>query len=147
MTEKKSHLGKGKISAIASTVLWTLGFGLCFVLPPNSNLSWIADFLLLLGFFPLLWLYPAGWTWLIFGILNMGIGVILEIGYHIPAESFPPDVNKARLMLQATHPTLVWILLGLVCTLFGIFRMVKNTILFFKRRANKPAVHAPTDQV
>lgn len=136
---KSSRPNQGKFSAIVSAVLWTLGFGLCFVLPPSSNLSWIADFFLLLGFFPLLWFYPAGWTWLIFGICNFGIGCVLEIGYHLPDDCLPPAVRTARLMMMSTHPSMVWMALGLVCTLFGAFRMIKNTILFFaKRKAGKP---------
>jgi hypothetical protein len=122
-----------RISIIVSTILWILGFVLCFFIPGGSQWSWIADFLLLLGFFPLLWLYPAGWTWLVFGILNVAIGIILEIGYHIPAESFTKDVNRLRLTLQATHPTLVWILTGLACTIFGVLRMIKNAVVFFRR--------------
>lgn len=132
---------KGKTSAIASAVLWTLGFVLPFVLPPNSNLSWIADFLLLLGFFPLLWLYPAGWPWLVFGILNVFTGALLEIGYHIPVESVPKALAKtfqaSRDMIQSTHPTLVWILTGAVCALFGLFRMTKHMIMFIRNRSTK----------
>jgi hypothetical protein len=133
-SQPKGGVGKGKISAIASTVLWTLGFGLCFVIPAKSTFSWVADFFLLLGFFPLLYLYPAGWPWLIFGVLNFAIGAVLEIGYQIPASYFTPEVNKMRIMLQGTHPTLVWLLVGVACAIFGIFRMVKNTIIFFRKR-------------
>jgi hypothetical protein len=126
---------KGSVAAIASTILWVLGFGLAFVIPGNSRFTWVPDTLLLIGFFPVMYIYPAGWTWLVFGILNTAIGFILEIGYHLPDESFPPEVNTLRKGLQATHPTLVWILLGVVCTIFGIIRMVKNTYRFFLRRA------------
>jgi hypothetical protein len=130
----KSRVGKGKVSAIVSTMLWTLGFGLCFVIPANSSFSWVADFLLLLGFFPLLYFYRAGWPWLIFGVLNFAMGALLEIGYHLPDSSFTPEMNKARIMLQGTHPTLVWLLVGVACAIFGIFRMIKNGIIFFRKR-------------
>jgi hypothetical protein len=132
--QPKSGIGRGKTSAIVSTVLWTLGFGLCFVIPANSRFSWVADFFLLLGFFPLLYFYPAGWPWLIFGVLNFAIGAVLEIGYQIPASYFTPEVNQMRIMLQGTHPTLVWLLVGIACAIFGIFRMIKNGIIFFRKR-------------
>jgi hypothetical protein len=133
-SQRKGVISKGKISAVVSSVLWILGFGLCFVIPARSAFSWVADFLLLLGFFPLLYLYPAGWPWLIFGVSNFAIGAMLEIGYQLPASVFPPEVNQMRVMLQGTHPTLVWLLVGVVCAIFGIFRMVKNTIIFFRKR-------------
>jgi len=137
MVGKKPHSNKGKFSAIASTVLWILGIGLLFVIPAGSKFIWIADFCLLLGFCPLLWIYPAGWPWLVFGILNTGMGVFMEIGYHIPEELFPPSALKLRSTMIATHPTLVWILTGVACTIFGAFRMIKNLILFIKRRVDK----------
>ena len=135
---KSSRSKHGKVWAIVSAVFWTLGFGLCFVLPPNPNVSWIADFFLLLGFFPLLWFYPAGWTWLLFGVCNFFIGCVLEIGYHLPDECLTPQVKAACELMKNTHPSLVWMVLGVICTIFGAFRMIKNTILFFaKRRAAK----------
>jgi hypothetical protein len=45
-----------KISAVLSAVLWTVGFFLAFVIPKTSPLIWVPDFLLLIGFFPLLFI-------------------------------------------------------------------------------------------
>jgi hypothetical protein len=128
---------KKSAATIASAILWILGFGLAFVIPGNSNYMWVPDTFLLLGFFPVMYVYPAGWTWVVFGILNTAIGFILEIGYHLPDDQISPEVNTLRKGLQATHPTLVWILLGVACTIFGIVRMAKNTYQFFRRRAQK----------
>src|SRR5271163_2310335 len=90
--EKKT--GKAKIAALSSTILWVVAFVLLFVIPSGSGYIWLSDFLLLVGFFPLLWVYPAGWTWLIFGILNTFIGVILFIGYYLP--NLASEVEKMR---------------------------------------------------
>jgi hypothetical protein len=139
MSDPRLKKVSGKASAVASTILWLLGFGLCFVIPARSTFSWVADFCLLLGFFPLLYLYPAGWPWLLFGISNFFIGAALEVGYQLPAKYFTPEVNQMRLVLQGTHPTLVWILVGIACAVFGIFRMVKNGIKFFRDRRNRQA--------
>ena len=133
----KSHMGKNKIASIASCVLWTLGFILGFVIPGNSTFSFVPDTLLLVGFFPVLFVYPAGWTWLVFGVLNAAIGFILEVGYQLPDDVFPPDVNHLRKGLQATHPTLVWILLGALCAIFGALRISRTVFRFIKWRAFK----------
>ncbi len=136
VNDQKGQPGKKKnLSAIASMILWTLAFALCFVIPGNSKFTWIPDTLLLVGFFPVMYVYPAGWTWFFFGILNMGIGIILEIGYHLPDDSLPPDVATMRNVLRATHPSLVWILLGLICAVFGAIRITKSIFRFFVARA------------
>jgi hypothetical protein len=144
--KREQKTGRAKIAALSSTILWVVAFILLFVIPGGSKFIWLSDFLLLLGFFPLLWVYPAGWTWLIFGILNTFIGLMLFIGYYLPNLSsdvetmrghfsqigyFMPsgaEVEKMRQMLQSSHPAWVWVVLGLVCTIFGAFRMIKNTV-------------------
>jgi hypothetical protein len=130
---------RAKAAGVISCVLWILGFALSFVIPGKSTFTWVPDTLLLVGFFPVLLVHPAGWTWLIFGILNVAIGFILEIGYQLPDDVFPVEVNTLRKGLQATHPTLVWILLGAVCTVYGVFRIIKTIIRFIAKRASKSA--------
>jgi hypothetical protein len=130
---------RAKTAGLISLVLWVLGFALSFVIPGKSPLTWLPDTLLLVGFFPVLFVHPAGWTWLIFGVLNVAIGFILEVGYQLPDDVFPVEVNTLRKGLQATHPTLVWILLGALCTVYGAFRLIKTVIRFIRKRVSKPA--------
>jgi hypothetical protein len=129
-----------KAAGLIACVFWVLGFALSFIIPGKSAYTWVPDTLLLVGFFPVLFVHPAGWTWFIFGILNAAIGFILEVGYQLPDEVFPPEVNTLRKGLQATHPTLVWILLGAACTLYGVFRITKTVVRFIRKRAVKSSI-------
>jgi uncharacterized membrane protein len=139
-TEKTDRgVKRTKTAGMISCVLWILGFALSFVIPGKSAYSWVPDTLLLVGFFPVMFVHPAGWTWLVFGILNVAIGFILEIGYQLPDDVFPVEVNILRKGLQATHPTLVWILLGAICTVYGVFRIIKTVVRFIRHRASKSA--------
>ena len=134
---EKNKSARAKTAGLIACVLWVLGFVLSFIIPGNSTFTWVPDTLLLVGFFPVLFVHPAGWTWFIFGILNAAIGFILEVGYQLPDDVFPVEVNTLRKGLKATHPTIVWILLGGVCTLYGAFRITKTVIRFIRKRTSK----------
>lgn len=133
---KPAHAGR--IVAIATTVLWILAFVLPFMLPPNSILKWLPDTLLLVGFWPLLYLWRPGWPSLVFGVINIIIGSILFIGHFLPADAFPKGAESmlaVRKHIDEQHEPLAWVLVGVVSFGFGIVRMAQNAV--HKRRAGK----------
>ncbi len=127
-----------KIAGLVSTIFWVIAFLLLFIFKEGDKNVWISDALMLTGFWPVLFVYRAGWTWFIFGILNMAIGFILEV-----ARQLPPDIyTKAQLsneMLLAKehvltmHPCMPWIIIGFLSALFGLFRIIK-TVFFWSRK-------------
>ena len=134
---RKSKTQALKIAGIASTTMWILGFVLLFVLKPDDKLIWTSDALLLYGFWPLLFVYKAGWTWFIFGILNMAIGFLLEVAKYLPPEAFPPDVLATKDHILKYHPTMVWIINGFFSALFGAFRIVRTIVKWVMKKSNK----------
>ncbi len=130
LEHKSAKPKKLNLPAIAAAVIWILSIGFALTIPGTSKYNWVADALLLFGFFPLLFAYPAGWTWFIFGLLNMAIGFILEVSYHVPDAALTKQLISLRQGFQASHPTLVWILMGALCTVYGIMRMFKNAYCF-----------------
>lgn len=151
-TEKK--VSASKIAGIVSAVLWILGFALAFVIPADNPLMWVPDALLLIGFFPLLFFWKPSWPWLVFGVLNVAIGFILLVGTFIPVDTLTSEMNKAREQLTAQkspyasvfsesstqqmahvhthlvkqHSPWTWMIIGIVSTVYGIVRMIKNMI-------------------
>lgn len=151
-TEKK--VSASKIAGIVSAVLWILGFALAFVIPADNPLMWVPDALLLIGFFPLLFFWKPSWPWLVFGVLNVAIGFILLVGTFIPVETLTSEMNKAREQLTAQkspyasvfsesstqqmahvhthlvkqHSPWTWMIIGIVSTIYGIVRMIKNMV-------------------
>src|SRR5207302_1815663 len=106
-------------------VLWTLSFFLAFTISSQSAYIWVPDFLLLLGFAPLLFIWKPGWPWLVFGSLNIFIGFVLEVAKYLPEESLPADMRPVRQHLAEYHVGLVWILFGLAAFVFGSIRIIK----------------------
>jgi hypothetical protein len=134
---KKSGIGKG-FASILSAVLWTLGFFLAFVFPPNSPWIWLPDTLLLLGFFPLLLIWNPAWPWIAFGVLNVMIGFVLEVAKYLPDDKLPGEMPLVREHLAEFHVPWVWFIVGAVSVVYGIFRRVKGlTIWFMSRRKQK----------
>ncbi len=134
--EKKSPAKK--IAALAATILWVVGFSLNFVIKPGERFIWVPDALLLLGFWPLLFVYKAGWTWFGFGVCNMAIGFFLELMVHLPSDIFKsPDQIIVRDHLIQMHSPLTWILIGAISTLYGLFRMIK-TVIKWGLKVTKP---------
>ncbi|SRR5579883_2807492 len=139
-----------KIAGLLSTVLWIVGFILPFVIPPTSKYVWLSDTLLLIGFWPLLFIHPAGWTWAVFGILNMVIGFFLEFNKQIPPflEQSNFWSNPERLALKPQfmtvqkhiadmHPCMPWLLIGFVSTVYGAFRIVKTIVRWIIKLVKK----------
>ncbi len=148
--KKQKSLGL-KIAGALSTVLWIAGFVLPFVLPASSPYVWVSDTMLLIGFWPLLFIYRAGWTWVLFGVLNILIGFGLELVHwlmlSIPDSFWTPEKAAFKPMfvqmaqhIKEMHPFLPWMLVGAVSAIYGIFRIIKTIIrwlvkLYKKSRA------------
>ncbi|MBX9669767.1 MAG: hypothetical protein K2X93_19240 [Candidatus Obscuribacterales bacterium] len=146
-TGKKKSLGL-KIAGALSTVLWIGGFVLPFVLPSTSRFVWLSDTLLLIGFWPLLFVYRTGWTWVVFGVLNILLGFGLELVHwlmlSIPDTFWTPDKAAFKPMfegmaehIRVMHPFLPWMLIGAVSAVYGVFRIVKTIIIWLFKRYKK----------
>ena len=130
-----------KIAGIASTIIWVISFILLCTLKPEDDLVWTSDALLLAGFWPLLFVYKAGWTWLVFGCLNIFIGISLEVARHIPVETIPPqyveDYLAGKDHILGMHPTMAWLFNGVVSALYGLFRIIKTIIKWCLKRSKQ----------
>ena len=120
-----------------ATIFWILGFALAFVIPAKSKFIFLPDALLLIGFWPFLWQWRFSLRWIIFGVLNMGIGFILQISEYLPNEKFTHEMILAKEHLANQHSPITWIVVGFVSTVFGLIRFFKNTILWVARKLNK----------
>jgi len=125
---EKKH-ARGRIAGIIATVLWVVGFILTFAIPAGSPFVFLGDALLLIGFWPLLWLWRPGWPWIIFGLLNIFIGFWLQIAYVLPDSLFlenpvpgadPHHVIAVRNHLRDQHSAITWIIIGFLSTVFGV---------------------------
>jgi hypothetical protein len=128
-----------KICAIASCVIWMAGIGVAFIFKPDSNMIYVPDALMLLGFVPLLYAWRFSWPWLVFGAINFGIGVFLEAIKYIPDSYFPKDLWPPKHHLAEYHPSITWWVFGGLALLFGTVRLVKNLIKMARRPAKQPA--------
>ena len=136
-----SDRGKAKkIGGIASCVIWITGIGLAFLIPPKSPWIYVPDTLLLLGFFPLLYLWRFSWPWIVFGLLNVGIGILLQVIEYSEDTLFPADLLKPKHHLAEYHPATVWWFSGIIATMFGVGRLIKNLVEIIRRK--KPAPEA-----
>lgn len=140
----KERIGKGRIATIIACALWLLSIVLSFAIPPNSPLIWIPDSILLAGFLPLLFLKRWSWTWIIFGILNMGIGFLLltiEVMPDVPPPPelpLPPELVVAKHHLKDYHPSWSWMIIGALCTIYGSAQALVNIgILIWQRIKTK----------
>ncbi|CAN5614861.1 hypothetical protein BH10CYA1_BH10CYA1_12860 [soil metagenome] len=134
-TEKKT--GAAKIAAIASTVLWILGFALAFVVPANSPFGWVPDGMLLVGFFPLLYAWKPGWPWVVFGVLNTIVGFLLLVAFYIPDTNFTADMIMVRKHLAEQHSPFTWMTIGIMSTIFGMVRMAVHLFQWIKAKSDK----------
>ncbi|MBZ0188177.1 MAG: hypothetical protein K8F91_18150 [Candidatus Obscuribacterales bacterium] len=138
--EEKSR--RTRLAGIIAAVLWTTGLLVLIILPANHALIWTSDALLLLGFWPLLFVYRAGWTWLVFGILNTFIGFVLLTASFLSEsdlkEAFaklPPsqaDLSgiffATREHILSAHPSWTWMIIGIISLLYGLFRIGKTLV-------------------
>ena len=127
MTEKGGISRRTKLGTILSTVLWVIGFILLLIIKPDNPLVFLSDTFLLIGFWPLLFVWRAGWTWLVFGLLNICIGFFLELAKFLPTENMTPAMQaayeQAKTHMISMHPALVWIFIGAASALFGLVRI------------------------
>jgi hypothetical protein len=133
--DSKSKSPKGKIAGAVSTIAWVVGFVLTFAIPAGNRFVWLGDALLLIGFWPLLWLWRPSWPWMIFGVLNMAIGFLLEVAYFLPDTTFTYEMKVVRNHLKEQHSAITWILIGFVSTVFGLIRAVRQIWSWFAARA------------
>lgn len=124
-----------KLTGIASCVIWVIGIALAFAIPPSSKFIYIPDGMLMLGFFPLLFLWRFSWPWIVFGILNFGIGILLMVIQYSPDNLFPADLLKPKHHLAEYHPAEVWLITGMIATAFGFGRLFKNIYRMIETRA------------
>jgi hypothetical protein len=124
--KKPAKSGAAKIAGIASTVLWVVGFALDFVIPAKTRFTWVPDFLLLIGFWPLLWIWRPGWPWIIFGVLNIAIGFLLEMAYQMPDTNFTTEMKIVLNHMRNMHSSLTWIIIGFISAVFGVIRTIKQ---------------------
>jgi hypothetical protein len=137
-TAEKSRKSKAaKVAGLAATILWVLGFLLTCILPPRSTFVWTGDALLLIGFWPLLWIWRPGWPWLVFGVLNLAIGCILEISYYIDASTFTKEMIVVRDHLRDSHSALTWMFIGIISAVVGIVRMIRHLFQFIANKSKK----------
>ena len=160
--QKKSGMG-AKVAGIVSTLMWVLGFALAFVIPKESKLIWVPDAMLLIGFWPLLYAWRPGWPSVVFGVLNILIGVSLEIMAFLPDTAFTEGLSSVRVVLAQQHSplaalsdtdlarqlvavrnhmteqhsALAWTLIGIVSTIFGVIRMIRHLIRWLRDRKMK----------
>lgn len=143
----KQNKPKGQAAKIAgalSMLLWVVGFVFLFSLA-GTPLIWLSDALLLLGFWPLLFVWRAGWTWLVFGLLNIFISFMLELTKFITLDklekTLPPETQAAFLAgqkhLAESHPFMPWFFIGIFSVLFGTFRVVRTIYRFIAKQRSK----------
>lgn len=130
---------KNKIAGWSACALWVLSIILSFAIAPNSPFIWIPDAVLLIGFFPLIWICPYSIVWIIFGVLNALIGWFLLLLTCIPDSALPAQSIGIKKHLAEYHPYWSWILLGLFVALCGTVRICVNTIGMISKKKNKSA--------
>src|SRR5215475_5425128 len=112
MESKKEDSAKkpsmAKRLGVATTVIWVIAFLLIFVVPKGSPYIWVSDALLLIGFWPLLFIWRPGWPWLLFGICNIAIGFLLLIAVYLPDSNFTPQMVAVKKHIADAHSPFTW---------------------------------------
>ena len=128
-----------KLAVWTSCGLWGLSIILSFLIPTSSPAIWLPDSLLLLGFFPLIWICPYSVIWLAFGILTALIGSFLLLLTNIPDASLPAQTLSVKKHLAEFHPCWSWMIIGSFVTICGSIRFLVNCLLFFIRKQRQSA--------
>jgi hypothetical protein len=128
--ENKSCLAPGnkKHATTLALIIWLISFALSFVIAPKSNLIFLPDLLLLLGFIPLLFMVPYTWPWLVFGALNIVIGFTLQVACFLSPEALPKSMSPLLAHLANYHSPMIWIWMGLVCLFYAAIKLIKVSI-------------------
>jgi hypothetical protein len=138
----------GRTAGIIATALWMIGFILTVAVPAGSPFVFLGDALLLIGFWPLLWLWSPGWPWIVFGLLNIGIGFFLEIAYVLPDALFwqnpvpGADVHAVlavRNHLRDQHSAITWIIVGFISTVYGLIRTGRQIFAWIANKKANPS--------
>lgn len=136
---KKLDGGRLKIATITSCFLWVSSIALSFAIPPTSSLIWLPDSILLTGFLPLLLVSKWSWPWVVFGVLNGLIGFLLLTVSYIPDQ--PPltkEMIEVKHHLASYHPCWSWMIIGSLCTIYGILHLAVNGAIWsYRKIANK----------
>ena len=122
-----------RISVIGSAVIWVLGILAAFAFKPPSPFISISDGMLLLGFFPLLYLWRFSLPWIFFGAFNLAIGIFLLLLTLLNDSYFPQQLWVPKHHLAEFHPYMMWLLAGAASLLFGVLRLAKNMIFMALR--------------
>jgi hypothetical protein len=120
---KKKASKKVLIVTLVSTLMWVASLVFSFVIKPADKLVFIPDALLLLGFFPLLWLWRRDWLTFLFGLFNGLIGFFLVILQFLPDEKFTGAMQLMRTHLLQMHSSWTWLILGVVAMLWAAVGM------------------------
>ena len=123
-----------KSAAIASCVLWVLSIILSLTIPTSSQLIWAPDAVLLIGFLPLLFSWSPSWPWLVFGVCNLFIGGFLLVLYCLGDDEFPKALHAGKHHLTEYHPWGTWMVLGVIVTVYGAVRLIKNIVCLIRRK-------------
>jgi hypothetical protein len=145
-TENKSKKStKRKIAGWSAIGLWLLSIAMSFAIAPSSNLIWLPDALLLIGFFPLIWLCPYSILWITFGLFTAAIGFILLVLTNIPDSALPAQTWAIKKHLAEYHPAWSWLIIGTVATIYGTIRFLINSTLFIIRKARSKKSESPKE--
>ncbi len=136
-SKKKTVDKKVLVVTIVSTLLWVLSLVFSFVIKPGDRLVFVADGLLLLGFFPLLWFWRRDWITFLFGLFNGLIGFFLMILQFLPDEKFTGAMQLMRTHLLQMHSSWTWLILGVVAMIWGAIGMALALVGWISRRGGK----------
>ncbi len=130
----KEKSPKAKIAGWLACFLWVLSMVLSFYIPPSSSYIWVPDFVLLIGFLPLIYICPYSLIWIVFGILTAFIGCFLQLLTNIPDAPFPPASIIVKKHLADYHPCWSWMIVGTLVTICGTIKLVINICKYFIKK-------------
>lgn len=128
-----------KIASWTACGLWVLSIILSFCIPPNSARIWIPDAVLLLGFYPLIWICPWSLVWIAWGILTTFIGWFLLLLTCLPDASLPAQSLGVKHHLAEYHVCWPWLIMGALVTICGTIRLIINMVKMMRQKA-KPSI-------
>jgi hypothetical protein len=120
--------------SMLATALWIAGTVAMFLFNKGSKWLWLSDFLLICGFWPLLYYCRPSWPWLIFGVTNIVIAVEIAMLAVLPTNALPLSMRSIRQHITEHHCLGPWLWLGLASIFYGTIRAIKNTFLWLKTR-------------
>lgn len=128
-----------KLASWTACGLWVLSIILSFCIAPKSAQIWIPDAVLLLGFYPLIWVCPWSLVWIAWGILTTFIGWFLLLLTCLPDSSLPAQSIGVKQHLAEYHVCWPWLIMGALITICGTIRLIINTVKLLRRKTKAPA--------